>query len=350
MVTLKQVAAEAGVSMSTASAALRGMSIVKPDTTKKVLDAAERLNYRTNISARALRSGQSNLYTLIVPDLENQFYSKLANSLSRVLLNQGKQLIIQVSLYNKESELQQIQQINPSTCDGLFICSMRNSGREINQITGDTYPVVMFDDLSAPIDVVFDSVETPSLAGTHAAIRHLVEDCQRTRIGIVGALADTADHSLSVSLRQQRYVFAQRTLHTCGLTTSRDSLIPSDWSFDAGVKTAHQLAAGGTLPFDALYCMNDELALGIMHGLVECGVSIPDEVAIMGFDGILAGSLTTPTLTTIAVDFDSMANTAAQMMQEHIEWRKIKKNRPTPRRIIVGFQLCKRESTMGHSA
>lgn len=73
MVTLKQVAAEAGVSPSTASAALRGMDIVRPDTAKKVLETAARLNYQTNLSARALRSGRSDTFTLIIPDLENQY-------------------------------------------------------------------------------------------------------------------------------------------------------------------------------------------------------------------------------------------------------------------------------------
>lgn len=69
MVTLKDVARKAGVSMSTASAALRGKDIVKPDTTQRVLEAANTLNYRINLSARALRSGKSDIFTMIVPDL-----------------------------------------------------------------------------------------------------------------------------------------------------------------------------------------------------------------------------------------------------------------------------------------
>ena len=84
MVTLKDVARKAGVSMSTASAALRGKDIVKPDTTQRVLEAANTLNYRINLSARALRSGKSDIFTMIVPDLENQYYATACSSAPRI--------------------------------------------------------------------------------------------------------------------------------------------------------------------------------------------------------------------------------------------------------------------------
>lgn len=347
MVTLKQVAAEAGVSVSTASAALRGMDIVKPATAKKVHAAAERLNYRTNVSARALRSGHSGIYTLIVPDLDNQFYSRLANSLSYELLEQGRQLIIQVSRYDREAEQRQIRQIDRSACDGLFVCSTHNSGHDILQATGDSYPVIMFDDMSAPVDVHFDSIETPSQAGIHAAIRHLVEDCHRTRVGIVGTFEEHRQ-GLSATLRQERFESARHALDAYGLDDGH-TFIACDWSFEAGVEVAHELAGAGEPPFDALCCMNDELALGVMRGLTECGVNVPGDVAVTGFDGVATGSYTTPTLTTVAVDFTSMAKTAAMMMQDRNDWQA-SGLKPSPRRVIVGFQLLRRESTLGRTA
>ena len=105
MVTLKDVARKAGVSMSTASAAIRGKDIVKPDTTQRVLEAASTLNYRINLSARALRSGKSDIFTMIVPDLENQYYAKMANAMSNVLTADKKRLVVQVSMYDSQREL-----------------------------------------------------------------------------------------------------------------------------------------------------------------------------------------------------------------------------------------------------
>lgn len=327
MVTLKDVARKAGVSMSTASAALRGKDIVKPDTTQRVLEAANTLNYRINLSARALRSGKSDIFTMIVPDLENQYYAKMANAMSNVLTADKKRLVVQVSMYDSQRELDQIRQIDPSTCDGLFICSTHNSGKDIRSAAGDL-SVLMFDDMSTDPEACYDSIETPSQTGMYAAIKHLAER-ERKTIGIVGTLGKSAEaeHSLSVTLRQTRYAYAYQALGAYGLNT-----------------------ANAYIQYDALCCMNDELALGVMRGLAECGVNVPDDVAVIGFDGVGCGSYTTPTLSTIAVDFDGMAQTAATMMQQQIEQDATERNNSIPKRVIVGFQLLKRESTMGRTA
>lgn len=348
MVTLKDVARKAGVSMSTASAALRGKDIVKPDTTQRVLEAANTLNYRINLSARALRSGKSDIFTMIVPDLENQYYAKMANAMSNVLTADKKRLVVQISMYDSQRELDQIRQIDPSTCDGLFICSTHSSGKDIRSAAGDL-PVLMFDDMSTDPEACYDSIETPSQTGMYAAIKHLAER-ERKTIGIVGTLGKSAEaeHSLSVTLRQTRYAYAYQALGAYGLNTD-NAYIQSDWSVEAGIEVAHKLAASG-MQYDALCCMNDELALGVMRGLAECGVNVPDDVAVIGFDGVGCGSYTTPMLSTIAVDFDGMAQTAATMMQQQIEQDATERNNSIPKRIIVGFQLLKRESTMGRTA
>ena len=349
MVTLKQVAAEAGVSTSTASSALRDLDIVRPETKRRVIEAANRLDYRTNTSARALRSGRSDIFIAIIPDLDNQYYARFANALSNALADRGKRLILQISRYDGETELRQIRSIDPSTCDGLFICSIANSGKVLHDAAGNI-PVLMFDDMSGTEDVYYDSIETPSQSGSIAAINHLVDECGRRRIGIIGALADRGDNdSLSRTLRTNRCNSAIQALSDYGLA-DKHSLITSDWGIEAGIATAHRLAAQG-MPYDALYCMNDELALGVMRGLAEEGINVPDDVAVIGFDGITSGSYTTPTLTTVAVDFEGMAQTGTMMMEQQVERLAANETRPTmPQRIIVGFQLLKRESTMGRTA
>ncbi|MEK0307160.1 LacI family DNA-binding transcriptional regulator [Bifidobacterium favimelis] len=347
MVTLREVAQAAGVSPSTASAALRGMDIVKPQTRKKVTQAAERLHYRANLPARALRSGRSGIFTLIVPDLENAFYARLANSLATELDNRDLRLIIQVSQFNKDKELSQVSELTSSMCDGLFICSTHNSGREIGRVSHGL-PVLLFDDMSTQENTCFDSIETPSREGIGAAIRHLY-DCGRRRIGIVGGFppSNRTPPTLGVTLRENRYKQALATLDQLGLDSGQ-ALVPSDWTTREGRLTAHHLVEDG-LGFDALCCMNDSLALGILRGLAECGIQVPGQVAVTGFDGIAPGGYITPTLTTVAVDFTSMAVMAVSMMEDQLGGRG-RQSRPMPRRIIVGYRLLKRESTVGRSA
>ena len=350
MVTLKEVAQKAGVSPSTASAAIRGMDIVRPDTAKRVLDTAAKLNYQINMSARALRSGRTNIYTMLIPDLENQFYAKLANALSNELAAHGKRLIVQTNNFKKDKELEQLAQISASMCDGVFIASTHNTGREIHEAL-KTFPALLFDDMSPDEDAYYDSIETPSQAGMHALIRHLVS-LGRKRIGIVGTFADNvkpvgkgSPTEIAFAIRQNRYDFAAQAMQAYGLPVD-DAFIVSDWSVNAGIETAHQLVKQG-LRFDALCCANDDLALGIIRGLLECGVRVPEDVAVTGFDGIAPGSFTTPTLTTISSDYQGMAQTAIDMMESQVEQPE---EHTMPRRIIVGFQLLQRESTLGFGA
>ena len=104
--------------------------------------------------------------------------------------------------------------------------------------------------------------------------------------------------------------------------------------------------------YDALCCMNDALALGIIRGLAECGLRVPEDVAVTGFDGIEPGAYSVPTLTTVAVDFTEMARMAISMMLDHVGQQEGQEDSDrTPRRVIVGYHLLERESTLGiHAA
>ena len=243
MVTLKDVANKAGVSMSTASAAICGKDIVKPETMQRVLEAANRLSYRTNLSARALRSGKSDIFTMIVPDLETQYYAKMANSMAKALAPEQKHLIVQISQYDKDKERELVRQITPSTCDGVFICSTQSSGADIHAVAG-SIPVLMFDDMSNDIEAYYDSIETPSQTGMYAIIKHLVE-CGRRKIGIVGTTTSNIRKiSLSTTLRQNRCIYAYQAMQSYGLDTSK-AYIQSDWGVGAGIQIAHDLVRQG---------------------------------------------------------------------------------------------------------
>ncbi|MDY4678216.1 MAG: LacI family DNA-binding transcriptional regulator [Bifidobacterium tsurumiense] len=348
MATLKEVAKAAGVSPSTASAALRGLNIVKPDTTHKVIDAASKLNYHINLSARALRSGHTNIFTLIIPDLENDFYAKLANSLADALFIDGCRLIIQISQYDSGKELELVKQQSSSLCDGLFICSTSNTATTIQGAAGDR-PVLLFDDMSAPEEECYDSINTTSQGGMYALIHHL-QQCGRKRIGIVGVnelAAKNGPRYLGLTLRKRRYAYALAALEQL-YGSSEGSAINADWSVESGITTAHELVRQG-MPFDALCCMNDQLAFGIMRGLAETGVNVPDDVAVTGFDGVNAGGFTTPTLTTMAIDFVGMAHSAVSMMRRQLELRE-SSSPMIPQHVIVGSRLLARESTLGRTA
>lgn len=348
MATLKQVAAEAGVSISTASAALRGLDLVAPQTAQKVTQAAEKLDYHVNVSARVLKQGKTGIFGLIVPDLETEFYSMLANALGSELAEEGKSLIIEFSGYDPDLEVSHLQSLSSSICDGLFVCSTGHTAQQIKEIVGNRCPVVLFDDMTSLSDACFDAIHTPNQEGMEALIAHLVEQGYR-HIALVGAVPEEEQNNprnLGSLLHSRRKTSAFQALADHDLQPA--AVLPANWSTKGGLVAADSIAP--TLldkpgSIDAFCCMNDALALGLIRGLHTHGIHVPDDVAVGGFDGVNSSTLQIPSLTTVAIDFTGMARTAITLMNNRVRERNHSKQPILPQDVATGFHLRISEST-----
>ncbi|MBT1161889.1 LacI family DNA-binding transcriptional regulator [Bifidobacterium sp. SO1] len=358
MVTLKEVAARAGVSPSTASGALRGLDFVRPNTAERVLKAAQELNYTANVSARALRSGRTGILSLAIPTVSIPFYSRLVSAMETCVERNGYQLVIQQTNFDEQMERRVLAQAEDTLSEGLFMLPARVSNREIAELT-QGHPTVLFEDYSA--DITFDTVNAPSGNGIDKAIRHLAGR-GRTHICVAGAApvgggrrhrttstgdAYVANRAVkneqnSSRARYERIDAAIRALDELGLRGT-STMIDCNWGPDGGIELGHQLAAlarSGTR-YDGVCCMNDDIALGVLRGLADDGLRVPQDVAVTGFDGVPQGGWSVPTLTTIALDYEGMAATAVAMML-----RKFGDSPVTlPQRVTAGFRLIEREST-----
>lgn len=377
MVTLKEVAAKAGVSPSTASGALRGLDFVRPDTAERVLKAAQELNYTANVSARALRSGRTGILSLAIPTVTIPFYSRLVSAMETCVERNGYQLVIQQTNFDEQMERRVLAQAEDTLSEGLFILPTRVGNRDIAALT-QGHPTVLFEDYST--DITFDTVNAPSGNGIAKAIRHLAGR-GRTHICVAGAApvgdigavtktGRTAGHNAghattgrtvrgasagtyvanravkneqnSSRARYERIDAAVRVLDELGLHDT-STMIDCNWGADGGIELAHRLAALAKAGkrYDAVCCMNDDIALGVLRGLTDAGLRVPQDVAVTGFDGVPQGGWSVPTLTTIALDYEGMAATAVAMML-----RKFGDNPVTlPQRVTAGFRLLEREST-----
>ena len=340
MVTIKDVARAAGVSPSTASGALRGSGTVKPQTAKKVLAAAEKLEYRVNVSASALRTGRTGVFSLILPSMSIPYYGEMAEALATELAMCGFGLMVQVTQADPETERQLIGRALGSMTDGLFVDVAGLHLDNVKEIVGDS-PAVLFESFGSTNPI--DAVNTP----TDDALEHVIgylKDCGYERIGIVGKPGN-ADGNQALSagglLRYTRYRAACRALEEFSLVDDSRSYV-CDWGVGAGIAIAHELAAK---PFecDVLVCMNDDIALGLIRGFHECGVNVPGDVGVMGFDGIGQGSYSVPSLSTVNVDRRGLAHAAVSMMMRQMSDEPGRSL--MPQRVSVGFQLLTREST-----
>ena len=348
MVTLKQVAAEAGVSISTASAALRGLDLVAPQTAQRVSQAAQKLDYHVNVSARVLKQGKTGIFGLIVPDLETEFYSMLANALTTEMAEEGKFLIIESSRYDPDLEINHLQSLSSSICDGLFVCSVRNTAAQIQEQVAGRCPVVLFDDMTSLTDTHFDAIHTPNQEGMETLISHLLEQGY-SLIALLGAVPEKErndPHNLGAVLQSRRQTSAVESLTRHGLEPA--AIIPANWSTHGGLLAADAIAdmlATRTNTIDAVCCMNDALALGLIRGLHTHGISVPDDVAVGGFDGLNSGVIQIPSLTSIAIDFTGMARTAITLMNNRVKERNQRKRPILPQDVATGFNLRIGEST-----
>ncbi len=356
MTTLKEVARQAGVSPSTASAAIRGLEIVNPKTAKKVINAAQKLHYSVNLPARALQTGHTGILSLVVPGMSNDFYAQLADALSNEASANGYSLVTQLTGYNTDKELGLSRQASLSLSDGLFICNTQNTSRQLRRTTGDDFPLILIDDFSGEGHGNCDFIFSPSQEGILAILRHLVQTGRR-RIAIVGIDAKNVNHHTdgSKGMNEGQYsqinrgIYAAQALESLGLPHDDSVFIPSAWGSSAGRtigrEYAQRVRSGQCEPFDAMDCLNDALALGLIRGLEDGGLSVPDDVAVTGFDGARTGELSYPSLTTVAVDYVGLAKSAFTLMISRIN--NTTGQQILPRTTIVGFRLEKRESTLG---
>lgn len=335
MVTLKDVGELAGVTATTASAALRGKDYVKPETIQRVRDAAKKLGYKLNLSGRSLRSGRSGTITFLTSGIEGDYFSRLAMAVADAVNQRGAHMLIELARYLKV-DASGSGDLSYTFSDGIIAI---NAPRAIGILK--EHPSVMLENYDTSIPL--DTVNAPSAEGSRAAVEHLIaRGC--TRIGIVGDNRDPANPNIIPGSRDVRMQAAKTAILAAGLRfDEKRDFIRCSWSIDGGIETGRAIAK--TLRrtrYDGLYCLNDGIALGVMRGLADGGVRVPDDVLVIGFDGDSQGAYSVPTLTTVATDFRGMANTAVSLLMQRIEHPD---DEFYPQTVNVGYKLIEREST-----
>lgn len=334
MTTLKDVAALAGVTATTASRALRGLDSVTPKTTKRVIDAARKLGYRMNVSARSLKSGRSGIVTFLTSGIEGTYFSSLAMRFSRELARHGMQMLIQTSRFST-GDIDE-NGLSFALSDGIIAVNARGFDDMLSR-----FPSVVLEDY-AP-DRSFDRVNAPSEAGARAAVRHLVERGCRSVALLGGGIPDDPAQAAS---QEVRLVAARDEMSKLGLPEPGGELfVRTAWSLGGAVEAGRRLAertSSGNLPFDGIFCPSDALAIGLMRGLADHGIRVPDSALVIGFDGLAEGAYGIPSLSTVLPDYDGMVESAVSLLRKRIEHP----DAPAfPQTVSVGYRLLAREST-----
>jgi LacI family transcriptional regulator, galactose operon repressor len=333
-IRLKDIARELNVSVITVSKALRGNTDISEATRQRVLTRMKEVDYQPNMTARGLATGRSYIVGLIVPDLLNPFFAELAKSLGGALRNQAYGLILASSEEDPEVEKSEIRMMLARGVDALLIASCQEILEGFMSVHDKFTPFVLLDRPFPHLRASF--VGTDDFSGSNLATKHLIQ-LGRRRLAYIGSpdLSPAADR-----FRGFRFALRDNDIEL------REDLIlsipnveePRD---DAGYEMMRTLLTRKSRP-NGVFCHNDVIAIGAMKATLDAGLSIPTDIAFVGFDNVKYSKYLQIPLTSVDQSTQQLGETAAQLVLDLIA-KKVDK----PKTILLAPTLVVRESTIG---
>jgi DNA-binding LacI/PurR family transcriptional regulator len=330
--TLKDVARRAGVSAKTVSNVIHHHPAVAPATRARVKDAIASLGYKPNLGARHLRRARVGAIALAIPDLGNSYFADVATAVVAAATDRDYAVLIEHTGGERAKEALVVNGLGSHLIDGLILSALALELADLSAVERRV-PVVLLGErfFGAP----FDHVAVDNVTAARVATRHLV-DLGRRRIAAIGVRDGPG--SMTAELRLQGYIDA---LNAAGLPVDPRLQVPvAGFQRADGAEAMRRLLALDVPP-DAVFCFNDLLALGAMRTLYQAGQRVPDDVAVVGFDGVEDGAYATPALTTIVPDKPQIGRGAVSLLLGRIMGTRI----GPPENVIAPFELAVREST-----
>lgn len=329
-VSIQDVADKANVSISTVSRVLNRRNIVNEDTRKRVESAISDLGYSPNVFARGLMLRRSHILGLVLPDLHGEFYSEIIRGANLRARELGYKLMISSAVAKDDGSELMATVADHGLVDGLAVMISEINTRIRETLKKVNIPLVVLDgDVGG---VKHDSVVIDQRTGTVAMLRHLVQQRGIQRIVFVGGRVTNIDTI-------ERLSAFREVTSEFGLKVGDDDVHHLDYQYD----TAYELGVKRVLLWAgqevAVFAANDEMAAGVIDAALAAGLSVPEDLAVVGFDDTRIASMTRPRLTTVRVPMSSMGAAAIDLLCQRFDDPK----RPAAK-LILQSELVVRES------
>src|SRR5687768_7130900 len=341
--TLNEVAAATGVAPMTVSRVVNGTGYVSEQTREKVLTAVKELNYRRNGLARNLKRQRTETVGLVLGDISNPYSTELANAVRDSLSVRGFNLFICISEHSAKEDITAFESFVDHNVDGIIVATRANAegDADLREIIERGMPVVVVGrDFHHE---AVDFISADNLAGGFEATRHLI-DLGHRRIGFIGA-----ELSSSSNLKRLQGYLNALEAHEIEvderLVTGRKEAIaevPGYSTEKMGYEGMKRLLSLPKRP-TAVFARNDFTAVGAMTAIKEAGLSIPKDIAIVGYDDTPLAIHTIPQLTTVRQPMRLQGQLAAELLLQRIASGDVKKRQEH----FLDCELIVRESTLG---
>lgn len=307
MPTIKDVANLAGLSICTVSRTIANKSRIKPETRKKVLRAVEELSYKPNFMAQRLRLRTTHTLGLLLPDIANPYYPKIAKHIEEYAAKRGYMILLCNADENLQKEIQLSKMLLARNIDGLIVLPTTKTISHIQHFAAKGVPYVI---VNRNFRGEKNCIPSDNSYGAYTMVKYLIENQHTNICGVF--------NSFSNPIYRERYAGAVKALREFGLEDCIKSFI-----LDAkGVQNVHDLVVelfNRKKHPTAFFAANDVLGIGIYSAINNCGLRIPEDVSVVGYDNILFAPMMLPPLTTYHQPEDEMARVAIDHLITRIE-------------------------------
>lgn len=332
-ISIKEIAKLAQVSVATVSRVINNNGRFSEETKERVLKVIKESGYTTNMTAKTLRMSKSKTIGLIVPNINNEWFSKLVLEIENYFFKNNYSVFICNTSQNEEKEITYFKSLDSKMVDGI-ICISGIEEIPSNFLTRKI-PIVCIDRKPKNHSNAY-YVESNHYEGGYMATEELIKKgCQR--IAIV-----SRDKTLSVN--KQRFEGYKRALRDYGLEEHKELelLLDTNQTNYEGAREAINKLTKDRIPFDGIFATNDWRAYGTLVALLENNIQVPNQVKVIGFDDIFISESSHPSLSTVKQNIPELAKTASQLLLDLMNDIPIKDDQ---KRYILPVEVISRDST-----
>lgn len=331
MAVIKDVAKLAGVSTGTVSKYLNNPPRLKEKTRLKVEHAIKELEYKPSPLARSMRTGKTNTLAVIVPDIINPFFAEVYNSIRLNAIQNDYTSILYTTEDNLDLLIDYLISLSIRPVDGIILCFLdedEKMERFVEHLQSDIPLIQLSWDIN---NTVFNSIVVDVFEGIYHSTKHLL-DCGHKEIAYIGGPENSR-------ISKEKYQGYLNAMNDAGIKINLDYVIHADYSLRSGYQAARRFLMQTNAP-SAIVGANDIIALGSLKYVIQKKLSVPEDIAVIGFDNISLSVMYEPSLSTVSIPIEQMGSEAIKLVLSKIRTTSSKSHQ-----IILPTELIIRKST-----
>ncbi|MGO1058797.1 catabolite control protein A [Planococcus sp. FY231025] len=327
-VTIYDVAREANVSMATVSRVVNGNQNVKPATRKKVLKVIEELGYRPNAVARGLASKKTTTVGVIIPDISNSMYAELARGIEDIATMYRYNIILSNSDQNENKELQLLETMLGKQVDGIVFMSDVISSELLYEMQRSPTPIVLAGSIDDSDSIA--SVNIDYYGAAYEAVQKLISNGHKKIAFLSGPLTSKVNKDYKLKAYQN-------ALNDAGIEYDEKLIVECDNSYDEAIEAVKTLADADPT---AYFVSNDEMSIGVIHGVEANGKKIPEDVEIISYENSKLSRMARPMLTSVALPLYDIGAVSMRLLTKYMNKEEIEE-----KQVILPYRIEERQST-----